>query len=187
MGGNSEAIKAKEPKDRQQVALTVSPSEATTSTVGSLTSGSNHISPVGGGDHLSPSGQRLHQCARRGLHSRPRYGSEGKTIKNVVATPVAYNVLYSLPVQLEEREKPWMWLTRTQRQHRSCGGRAAMLHPSGRMKRRRRCQSHPGREARHAAADGATNGERPSPPDTEGRSGSLPTRRWSLNLAHPPP
>ena len=47
MGGNSEAIKAKEPKDRQQVALTVSPAEATTSAVGSLTSGSDHISPAG--------------------------------------------------------------------------------------------------------------------------------------------
>jgi hypothetical protein len=60
MGGNSEAIKAKEPKDRQQVALTVSPAEATTSAVGSLTSGSDHISPAGGGDHLCTGGQRLH-------------------------------------------------------------------------------------------------------------------------------
>jgi hypothetical protein len=63
MGGNSEAIKAKEPKDRQQVALTVSPAEATTSAVGSLTSGGDHISPAGGGDHLCTGGQRLHQCA----------------------------------------------------------------------------------------------------------------------------
>jgi hypothetical protein len=46
MGGNNEAIKAKELKDRQQVALTVSPAEATTSVVGSLTSGSDHISPA---------------------------------------------------------------------------------------------------------------------------------------------
>jgi hypothetical protein len=112
MGGNSEAIKAKEPKDRQQVALTVSPAEATTSAVGSLTSGSDHISPAGGGDHLSTGVQRLHQCARRGLRSRPRCGSEGKTIKNAIAAPTAYDVLYSLPVQPEEREKPWMWSTR---------------------------------------------------------------------------
>jgi hypothetical protein len=35
-----------------------------------------------------------------------------------------------------------------------------------------------GRGARHAAADSATNGEHPSPPITEGRSGPLPTRRW---------
>jgi hypothetical protein len=69
------------------VALTVSPAEATTSVVGSLTSRSDHISPAGGGDHLSTGGQRLHQCARRGLRSRPRCGSEGKTIKNAAAAP----------------------------------------------------------------------------------------------------
>jgi hypothetical protein len=139
MGGNSEAIKAKEPKDQQQVALTVSPAEATTSVVGSLTSGSDHISPAGGGDHLSTGGQRLHQCARRGLCSRLRCGSEGKTIKNVAAALAAYDVLYSLPVQPEEREKPWMCPTRAQRHHRPCGGRAATLRPSGKMQRRRRC------------------------------------------------
>jgi hypothetical protein len=108
MGGNSEAIKAKELKDRQQVALTVSLAEATTSAAGSLTSGSDNISPAGGGDHLSTGGQRLHQCARRGLRSRPRCGSEGKTVKNTAAAPVAYDVLYSLLVQPKEREKPWM-------------------------------------------------------------------------------
>jgi hypothetical protein len=94
------------------VALTVSPAEATTFAVGSLTSGSDHISPTGGGDHLCTSGQRLHQRARRGLRSRPRYGSEGKTIKNATAAPASYDVLYSLPVQPEVREKPWMWSTR---------------------------------------------------------------------------
>jgi hypothetical protein len=187
MGGNSETIKAKEPKDRQQVALTVSPAEATTSAVGSLTSGSDHISPAGGGDHLYNGGQRLHRCARRGLRSCPRYGSEGKTIKNAAAAPATYDVLYSLPVQPEAREKPWMWPTRARRDHRPCGGRAATVCPSGRMQRRRRCQSHPGREARHAAADSAIDGEHPSPPDTKGRSESLPTRRWSLNSAHPLP
>jgi hypothetical protein len=168
------------------VAVTVSLAVATTSIVGSLTSGSDHISPAGGGVHLSTGGQRLHQCARRGLRSRPRCESEGKTIKNVTAAPTAYDALYSLPVQPEEREKPWMWLTRAQRHHRLCGGRAATLRPSGRMQRRRRYQCHLGREARHAAADSATDGERPSPPDTKGRSGSLPTRRWSLSSAHPP-
>jgi hypothetical protein len=107
-GGNSEAIKAKEPIDRQQVALMVSPAEATTSAVGSLTSGSDHISPAGGGDHLCTGGQQLHQCARRGLRSCPRCGSEGKTIKNAAAAPAVYDVLYNLPVQPEAREKPWM-------------------------------------------------------------------------------
>jgi hypothetical protein len=81
MGGNSEAIKAKEPGVRRQVALTVLPTEATTSAMGSLTSGSGHISPTSGSDHLCTDGQRLHQRTRRGLCSRPHYGSEDKTIQ----------------------------------------------------------------------------------------------------------
>jgi hypothetical protein len=43
-GGDNEAIKAKEPEVRWQVALTVSLAEATTSVVGSLTSSCNHLS-----------------------------------------------------------------------------------------------------------------------------------------------
>jgi hypothetical protein len=53
------AIKAKEPEVRWQVALTVSLAEATTSAVGSLTSGGDHISPTGGSDHLCTDGRRL--------------------------------------------------------------------------------------------------------------------------------
>jgi hypothetical protein len=58
-GGNNEAIKAKEPRVRRQVALTVSPVVATISTVGSLTSGGDHISPSSGNDHLCTDGRRL--------------------------------------------------------------------------------------------------------------------------------
>jgi hypothetical protein len=43
-GGDNEAIKAKEPEVRRQVALTVSPAKATTSAVGSLTNGGDHLS-----------------------------------------------------------------------------------------------------------------------------------------------
>jgi hypothetical protein len=43
-GGDNEAIKAKEPEVRWQVALMVSLAEATTSAVGSLTSGGDHLS-----------------------------------------------------------------------------------------------------------------------------------------------
>jgi hypothetical protein len=81
MGGDSETIKAKEPEVRRQVALMVSPAEATTSAVGSLTSGGSHISPTSGSGHLCTDGQRLHQRARRGLRSRPHCGSEDKTIQ----------------------------------------------------------------------------------------------------------
>jgi hypothetical protein len=59
-GGDSEAIKAKGPEVRRQVALAVSPAEATISAVGSLTSGGDYISPTGGSDHLCTDGQRLH-------------------------------------------------------------------------------------------------------------------------------
>jgi hypothetical protein len=42
-GGDNEAIKAKELEARRQVALVVSPAEATTSALGSLTSSSDHL------------------------------------------------------------------------------------------------------------------------------------------------
>jgi hypothetical protein len=42
-GDDNEAIKAKESEARRQVALTVSPAEATTSAVGNLTSGGDHL------------------------------------------------------------------------------------------------------------------------------------------------
>jgi hypothetical protein len=114
-------------------------------------------------------------------------GVRTRPSKNAAPTRTAYDVLYDLPVWLVPREKPWMWPTRARRDRRSCGGRAATLCPSGRRQRRRRHQSRPGRGANHAAADSATDGERPSPPNTEGRSGLLPTRRWGPNSAHPPP
>jgi hypothetical protein len=53
-GGDNEAIKAKKPEVWGQVALTVSPAEATTSAVGSLTSGGDHLSTDDSG-HLRTS------------------------------------------------------------------------------------------------------------------------------------
>jgi hypothetical protein len=54
-GGNIEAIKAKELEARWQVALVVLPAEATTSTMGCLTSGGNHLS-TDDSDHLCTGG-----------------------------------------------------------------------------------------------------------------------------------
>jgi hypothetical protein len=82
---------------RRQVALTVSPAEATTSAVGSLTSGGDHISPTGGSDHLCTDGQRLHQRARRGLRSHPHYGSEDKTIQERRRRPLGVRRLVQPP------------------------------------------------------------------------------------------
>jgi hypothetical protein len=45
----------------------------------------------------------------------------------------------------------------------------------GGRRRRERLRSHLGQKAGHAAATSATNGERPSPLITEGRSGPPPT------------
>jgi hypothetical protein len=55
MGGDNEAIKAKEWEARRQVALVVSPAEATTSATGSLTSGGDHLSTDDNG-HLCTGG-----------------------------------------------------------------------------------------------------------------------------------
>jgi hypothetical protein len=167
------------------VALTVSLAEATTSVVGSLTSGDDHLSPTSGSDHLCTDGQRLPQHARRGPRSRPHCGSEDKTIQECRRCPAAYDVLYDPPVQPAAREKPWMWLTCARRNRCPCGGRIATPCPSDRRQRRRRHQSHPGRGARHTVADDASHGrpcvaevhllrkasERPSPPNAGGRSG----------------
>jgi hypothetical protein len=74
-GGGNEAIKAKELEARRQVALVVSPAEATTSAAGSLTSS---------GDHLSTGGLPATAAASaRAERSSPlsSYGGEDKTIQ----------------------------------------------------------------------------------------------------------
>jgi hypothetical protein len=91
-GGDNEAIKAKESGTRRQVALMVSPAEATTSTTGSLTSGDDHLS-TDDSDPLWTSQRRLPQHARRGPHSRPLMGVRTRPSKNAAATPAAYDVL----------------------------------------------------------------------------------------------
>jgi hypothetical protein len=140
------------------VALTVSPAEATTSAVGSLTSGGDHLSTDDSG-HLRTSAvlanggrpsareEVLAPVLTTGVRTRPS--------KNVDIAPAAYDVLYNPSVRPVAREKTWMWPTCARRDHRSCDGRTATPRPSSRRQRRRRHQSHPGRGARHAAADSA--------------------------------
>jgi hypothetical protein len=187
-GGDNEAIKAKEPEVRRQVALTVSPAEATTSAVGSLTSSGDHLStddsghlrtsvvPANGG-RPSAHEEVLAPVLTARVRTRPS--------KNVAAAPAAHDVLYDPPVRPAAREKPWVWPTHARRDRRPCGGRTATPSPSSRRQHRRRHQSNPGRGARHAAADDASDGrprvpgvrllrkagERPSPPNAGGRSG----------------
>jgi hypothetical protein len=108
-GGDNEAIKAKESGTRRQVALMVSPAEATTSAMGSLTSSGDHLSTDDSG-HLYTGGRRLPQRARRGPRSRPPVGVRTRPSKNTVAAPAAYGVLYNPPVRSVGRRS------------RGCGG-----------------------------------------------------------------
>jgi hypothetical protein len=82
-GGNNEAIKAKDLEARRQVALVVSPAEATTSATGSLTSGGNHLS-TDDSDHLCTGGLPATATASpRAERSSPpsSYEGEDKTIQ----------------------------------------------------------------------------------------------------------
>jgi hypothetical protein len=138
-GGDNEAIKAKEPEVRRRVALTVSPAEATTSAVGSLTSGGDHLStddsghlrtsavPANGG---RPSARKevLAPVLAAGVRTRPS--------KNAAAAPTAYDILYNLPGRASTREKPWVWPTCARHDRRPCGGRTATPHPNDRRQRR---------------------------------------------------
>jgi hypothetical protein len=97
MGGDNKVIKAKETEVRRQVTLTVSPVEATTSAVGSLTSGGDHLStddsgnlrtsvvPVNG-DRPSAREEVLAPVLTARVRTRPS--------KNADAAPAAYDVLY---------------------------------------------------------------------------------------------
>jgi hypothetical protein len=71
----------------------VSPAEATTSAMGSLTSGGDHLSTDGSG-HLRTGGRRLAQRMRRGPRSHPPTRVRTRPSKNAAATPAAYNALY---------------------------------------------------------------------------------------------
>jgi hypothetical protein len=104
--------------------------------------------------------RRPPQRARRGPRFRPPMGVRTRPSKNAAATPHGVRRLVQPSgrrriVRPTARETSWMWRTCAWRDRRPCGGRTATLRPSGRRQRQRRCQSHLGQGARHAAADGA--------------------------------
>jgi hypothetical protein len=177
--GDNEAIKAKESEAQRHMALMISPAEATTSIVDSLTSGGDHLS-TNNSDHLCTGDlpAMAAASARAKRSSLPSsYGSKDKTIQELDCHPHGVRRLVRPPGRLgtmrpSARETPWMWQTCTRRDRRSCGGRTAMPRPSGRRQCRRRLQSHLGQGARHAAADGACS--RPAP---RSRS-SPPSQGW---------
>jgi hypothetical protein len=110
-GGDNEAIKVKEPEVWRQVALTISPAEATTSAVGSLTSGGDHLSTDDSG-HLCtsviPANGGRPSTRKKVLAPVLTAGVRTIPSKNAVVAPMAYDVLYDPPVRPTAREKPWV-------------------------------------------------------------------------------
>jgi hypothetical protein len=204
-GGDNEANKAKKSEARRQVALMVSPAEATTSVVGSLTSGGDHLSaddsghlrtsavPANGG-RPSAREEVLAPVLTAGVRTRPS--------KNAVAAPAAYDVLYRPSVRPPAR-----------RSH-GCGG------PTHGATVARAVDGQPrpnqtvggsvggGTEAIQAGEPGTQRpaapvvgrsripevhllrkaGERPSPPECwRKKRATSPRGRRDPNLAHPPP
>jgi hypothetical protein len=97
MRGDNEAIKSKEWEARRQVALVVSPAEATTSATGSLTSGGDHLSTNDNG-HLCTGGlPATAAVSPRAERSSPpsSYRVRTRPSKNAAATSAAYDVLYN--------------------------------------------------------------------------------------------
>jgi hypothetical protein len=133
--GREQAIKAKEPEVRPQVALTVSSAEATPSIVGSLTYGGHHLSTDDSG--------RLRTNAASANGGRPSAHKEVLTpvlatgvgtgpSKNADTAPAAYDVLYDPLVRPAAREGSWTWLTYARHDRRPCGGRTATPQPGSR-------------------------------------------------------
>jgi hypothetical protein len=91
-GGDNVAIKAKEPEVRRQVALTVSPAEAITSAVGSLTSGGDHISPPAAATTSAPMGGGCPSMHEEVLAPVLTAGVRTRPSKNAAAAPTAYDV-----------------------------------------------------------------------------------------------
>jgi hypothetical protein len=99
--GREQAIKAKEPEVRPQVALTVSSAEATPSAVGSLTCGGHHLSTDDSG-HLRTNAAPVNG-GRPSAHKEvltPVLATRARTrlSKNADTAPAAYDVLYNPPV-----------------------------------------------------------------------------------------
>jgi hypothetical protein len=184
------------------VALTVSPAEATTSAVAASPAAATTSAPPAAATTSAPMGGGCPSTREEVLAPVLTAGVRTRPSKNAAAALAAYDVLYDPPVRLAAREKLWMWPTYARRNRRPCGGRTATPRPSGRRQRRRRHQSHPGRGARHAAADDTSDGrprvaearllrkagERPSPPECwRKKRAASPRGRRSPNSARPPP
>jgi hypothetical protein len=126
----------------------VSPAEATTSTMGSLTSGGDHLS-TDDSAHLCTDGRRLPQHTQRGPRSCPPTGVRTRPSKNATVTPAAYDVLYDPLVRPAGRRS------------RGCGGPAH----GATVARAVDGQPRPGQTA-GGSIGGGTKAIQPKGPDT---------------------
>ena len=89
----------------------VSSAEATTSAVGSLTSGDDHLNTDDSG-HLRtstvPANDGRASAHEEVFASVLTAGARTRPSKNAVAAPVAYDVLYDPLGRPATREKPWV-------------------------------------------------------------------------------
>jgi hypothetical protein len=178
--GREPAIKPKEPEVRSAGGTDGLVYKGNRFGRWSLTYGDHHLSTNDSG-HL-PTNTALANGGRPNAHRQVltpvlATGARTRRSQNTNTALAAYDVLCDPPGAAGGAGRTWTWPARARRDRRPCGRRAATLHPGGRRRHRKQRQSRSGRGARHAAAASATDGERPSPPITEGRSGPLPMRR----------
>jgi hypothetical protein len=202
-GDDNEAIKAKELEARRQVALVVSPVEATISAAGSLTSGSDHLS-TDDSSHLHTGG--LPATAVASPHTKrssPLSSHEGKdkTIQGRDHHLHGVRRLVRPPGQ-RRSSAPRMRQTCARRDRRPCGGRTAAprLMAAGGAGGGTKAIQAKEPDTRQLTAPAASRprvaevhllrkaGEHPSPPNAGGRSGSpaLAEGKTSTRLAFHP-
>jgi hypothetical protein len=179
MRDENQPLKPKSRRSGAQVALTVSSAEATASARGSLTYGYHHLSTDDSG-HL-PTNTAPANVGRPNAHRLVLTPALAEAVPEHEYRPRGVRRVVRPSGAADGAERTWTWTARARRDRHPCGGRAATLCPSGRRRHRKQHrkqhQSRSGRGARHTTTDSATDGERPPPPNTEGRSGPLPTRR----------
>jgi hypothetical protein len=126
--GREQAIKAKELEVRQQVALTVSSAETTSSGGHHLgTDDSGHLranaTPANGG-RPSVHWQVLTPVLATGARTR--------LSKNTNTALAAYDMLCDPPMRPAAREGPWTWPACARRDRRPCGGQTTTPRPGSR-------------------------------------------------------
>jgi hypothetical protein len=173
--------------------LAVSPTEATTSAAGSLTSGGDHLS-TDDSSHLRTGGLPATAAASPRMKRSslpPSYGVRTRPSKNAAATSTAFDVLYDPPdgvrtVRPAARETPQMRQTCAWCNHRPCGRWIAMPRSAagGSVGGGAKAIQAKEPDTRQLTAPAAGRpcvakvrllckaGEHPSPPNARGRSGS---------------